>query len=81
MKTSTLLAMISAATLLLAGCMPHANNKLDAEIEKDVSQALNTPEIDNSATGSLWANGGAGLLTDPKATRIGDLVTVLVSEN
>ena len=81
MKTSTLLAMISAATLLLAGCMPHANPSLEAEIEKDVSQALNTPETDNSATGSLWANGGAGLLTDPKATSIGDLGTVLVSEN
>ncbi|GAV19429.1 flagellar L-ring protein precursor FlgH [Mariprofundus micogutta] len=81
MKTSTLLILISAASLLLAGCMPRANKALDAEIEKDVNTALSTPETDNSATGSLWANGGAGFLTDPKATRVGDLVTVLVSEN
>jgi len=81
MKTSTLAILITAASLLMAGCMPRADVRLDAQIEKDVNTALNMPEVDNSGSGSLWGNGGMGLLSDPKANRIGDLVTVLVSEN
>lgn len=81
MKTSTLIILISSASILMAGCMPRADVRLNAQIEKDVNTALNMPEVDNSANGSLWGDGGMGLLSDPKATRVGDLVTVLVSEN
>jgi len=81
MKPSTLITFISVASILLAGCMPRADARLDAQVEKDVNTALNMPEPDNSSTGSLWGNGGMGLLSDPKATRVGDLITVLVSEN
>ncbi|RME86350.1 MAG: flagellar basal body L-ring protein FlgH [Zetaproteobacteria bacterium] len=36
--------------------------------------------VSAEATGSLWA-GQSGLLADAKASRVGDLVTVLVNEN
>jgi len=76
MKKWALLGCIA----LLAGCMPRA-----AEIERDphgdeVEQALLQAQPEPSTTGSIWSQ-GSGLLSDPKASRVGDLVTVLIRED
>jgi len=68
------------AIFVLAGCMPRT-----AEIERDphadeVERALASARAQVSTTGSLWS-GGAGLLADPKASHVGDLVTVLIRED
>ncbi|RMH51144.1 MAG: flagellar basal body L-ring protein FlgH [Zetaproteobacteria bacterium] len=68
------------ALLLVSGCMPRA-----ASVTKDpkrpiVEQALRTPMVSHTEKGSLWNNAGSRLFTDPKASRVGDLVTVLVQE-
>jgi flagellar L-ring protein precursor FlgH len=76
-----LATLLLGASLALAGCMPRADTDASAKQAQLVEEALSTPIADTSHTGSLWANGGAGLLSDPKASRVGDLVTVLVSEN
>lgn len=81
MKTSTITTILALSFFVLSGCMPRPD-AVSEDIHKDeVNQALNTPSPDFSETGSLWAGGGVGLLTDPKANRVGDLVTVLVQEN
>ena len=81
MKPSTLIALLALTSVTFTGCMPQQINTLDDEEKATVNQALTAPVADTSGSGSLWANGGAGLLSDPKAARVGDLVTVLVQEN
>jgi len=81
MNTTTIACLLLAASLSMTGCMPRANQEASEKQKQAVEQALNTPTPDTSDTGSLWANGGAGLLSDPKAAKVGDLITVLVSEN
>lgn len=80
MKISTLLCTLALASLSLGGCMPKKDIVTEQE-KTAVDQALNAQHETSSATGSLWANGGSGLLSDSKAANIGDLVTVLISEN
>jgi len=72
--------LLLAASLAMTGCMPRVNKEASEQQKKAVEKALNTTIPDTSDAGSLWANGGSGLLSDPKAARVGDLVTVLVSE-
>ena len=67
--------------LMLGACT--ASKK---EVTKDVNKpvvdhALQTIEMKNTRTGSLWNNSGSTMFTDPKAHRVGDLVMVLVQEN
>jgi len=81
MNITTMGCLIAAASIAITGCMPRANKIADEKQHQAVEQALNAQLPDSSRTGSLWANGGNGLLSDPKAARVGDLVTVLVSEN
>jgi len=81
MNTTTIVCLLLLSSMTITGCMPRADKEASALQKQQVEQALNTPIPDTSQSGSLWAGGGAGLLTDPKATRVGDLVTVLVSEN
>jgi len=78
---ATMACLVAASAIAISGCMPRADKEADERQYQAVEQALNTALPDASRTGSLWANGGAGLLSDPKAARVGDLVTVLVSEN
>lgn len=80
MKSSTLIALLALASFTFTGCMPHTTGDLDDEEKATLEHALNAQQADTSNSGSLWANGGAGLLSDPKAARLGDLVTVLVQE-
>ncbi|MDX8406553.1 MAG: flagellar basal body L-ring protein FlgH [Mariprofundus sp.] len=81
MKIKTILCLLSLAPIALGGCMPRIDKSADNEQKQKVDQALATPSMDSSHSGSLWAGGGAGLLSDSKASQIGDLVTVLVSES
>ncbi|MDQ6992434.1 MAG: flagellar basal body L-ring protein FlgH [Mariprofundus sp.] len=81
MKLSHIFYLLTLAPLTLAGCMPHIDKATDDSHKISVEQALNTPTENTSHSGSLWGGGGAGLLADSKASRIGDLVTVLISEN
>ncbi|NWF38787.1 flagellar basal body L-ring protein FlgH [Mariprofundus sp. NF] len=80
MKSSTLITLLALSSFTFTGCMPHASSALNEEEKATVEHALNAQQADTSHAGSLWANGGAGLLSDPKAARLGDLVTVLVQE-
>jgi len=74
-------SICSAALLLLSACTPTAHSiTQDANLEL-VEQAMHSPKADHTETGSLWNNTGAAMFTDPKAHAVGDLVTVLVSEN
>ena len=55
------------------------------EITKDLNKpmidlALQSNEISNNTTGSLWNNSGSTMFTDPKAHKVGDLVMVMVQE-
>jgi len=81
MNIRTTLCLLSIAPIILGGCMPRIDKTVDAQQKQIVNQALATPTEDTSRSGSLWAGGGAGLLSDSKASHIGDLVTVLVSES
>jgi len=81
MNIRTALCLISIAPIILGGCMPRVDKATETQQKQIVDQALATPTEDTSHSGSLWAGGGAGLLSDAKASRVGDLVTVLVSES
>jgi len=73
--------VLVAGLIVMSGCMPRVDTAANVKQQQAVDQALNTPAPAPSQTGSLWANGGAGFLSDSKAARVGDLVTVIVSEN
>jgi len=81
MNIATITCLLTVSAMAVTGCMPRADKVANAKQHQAVEQALNTQAPDTSRTGSLWAGGGNGLLSDPKAARVGDLVTVLVSEN
>ncbi|GMR00552.1 MAG: flagellar basal body L-ring protein FlgH [Zetaproteobacteria bacterium] len=65
--------------LLLSACMPGISSVTHDKHAGEVQKALNQPMPDVNKTGSLWA-GSTSLFTDAKARRVGDLITVLVSE-
>jgi len=77
----SLICLLSATLLFASGCMPRLDKEANQKHQMEIDQALNTPIPDTSQTGSLWGNGGAGFLSDSKAERVGDLVTVVISEN
>jgi len=81
MNTTSMIGLLAAATIGIAGCMPRMDTATSDQQKQNAEKALATPHAHSSSTGSLWANGGMGFLSDPKAARVGDLVTVLVSEN
>ncbi len=65
--------------LLLSACMPSISSVTHDKHAGEVQKALSQPMPDVNKTGSLWA-GNVSLFTDAKARRVGDLITVLVSE-
>ncbi|MDQ6998999.1 MAG: flagellar basal body L-ring protein FlgH [Mariprofundus sp.] len=73
--------LLTVSMSLVSGCMPRVDSKANAQQKQEVDQALSTPTPDTSQNGSLWGNGGAGFLSDSKAAQVGDLVTIIVSEN
>lgn len=81
MNIRTTLCLLSIAPIIFGGCMPRVDKVANEQQKQVVNQALATPSEDTSSSGSLWAGGGAGLISDSKASRVGDLVTVLVSES
>jgi len=80
MNIATMTCLATAAAITVSGCMPRIDRVADKKQRQAVEQALNAPSPKASSAGSLWSNSGFGLLSDPKAARVGDLVTVLVSE-
>jgi len=81
MKTTSTICLLAAVSISMTACMPRVDTAANEKQQIDVEKALNTTHSNTSSTGSLWANGGIALLSDPKAAQVGDLVTVLVSEN
>jgi len=81
MKATSTICLLAIAAIGMTGCMPRMDKTANEKQQMNVEKALDTPHAHTSSTGSLWVNGGMGLLSDPKAARVGDLVTVLVSEN
>lgn len=65
--------------LLLSSCMPGTYSVTHDKHAKEAQKALNRAMPNVNKTGSLWA-GRSSLFTDAKAHRVGDLITVLVSE-
>ena len=74
-------SLLAASMVVVSGCMPRVDSQANQQQKQEVDRALNTPIPDTSQSGSLWGNGGAGFLSDSKAARVGDLVTIIVSEN
>jgi len=81
MNNALIVAALAVVSMGMTACMPRVNQVEVGKQESMAERALSTPHADTSNSGSLWYNGGIGLLSDPKAGRVGDLVTVLVSEN
>jgi len=79
LKSSTRLALLLAGSGLMAACMPSAYSVTHDKHAGDVEQSLAQQMPDASQTGSLWS-GNRGLFTDAKAREVGDLLTILVSE-
>jgi len=66
--------------VVLPSCMPSVKSVMTDEHRETVDAALQAPLSDPSITGSLWAGNDAQIFTDPKAHKVGDLVTILVQE-
>jgi len=72
--------MVSSTLLMLSACMPTVKSVTTDVNKPVVLQALNQPLPVASKTGSLWSEGSIDIFSDPKATHVGDLVTILVNE-
>jgi len=70
-----------ASFSLLAACAPTVHSITKDNNLEIVEKAMHAPRPDHTEAGSLWSNTGAMIFSDPKANAVGDLVTVLVSEN
>jgi len=81
MSTLITACLLATSMVFVSGCMPRIDIQANEEQKKQVNEALNSLMPDTSQSGSLWASGGAGFLSDSKAARVGDLVTVIISEN
>ena len=69
---------------LLSACATTTPSSYEVKTDKHldlVEKAMHARKDNHVASGSLWNNTGATMFTDPKAHAVGDLVTVLVSEN
>ncbi|MDX8392196.1 MAG: flagellar basal body L-ring protein FlgH [Mariprofundaceae bacterium] len=71
--------LLLSTFVLLSGCMPSAYQTTIDKHADEIEKALAQPTPDASSTGSLWT-GNKGLFTDAKAREVGDLLTILVSE-
>ncbi|PHR29426.1 MAG: flagellar biosynthesis protein FlgH [Desulfotalea sp.] len=74
MKKLILLLLVS---LLLSGCI--TKQRAPIIIQEPLEDIFNSKEIPKES-GSLWNQSNGSMFTDRKAQRIGDLVTVLISE-
>ncbi len=75
----SLAAAVLTIAMLASGCMPSIRSVTTDRHAGEVEKALSQPIPDANKTGSLWAN-SSSLFTDAKARRVGDLITILVSE-
>ncbi len=80
MKTGVRVIACVVALFLVSGCMPRASSVTEDKNKPVVDRAMRAPVLAHTEAGSLWNNSGNRLFTDPKASHVGDLVTVLVSE-
>ena len=72
--------LLSLLLIVLPSCMPSANSVMTDTHKESVDAALQMPISDPTTTGSLWAGNDTQIFTDPKAHKVGDLVTILVQE-
>jgi len=72
------------AALLLAGCASMGGQEELENIDKDVSKSqANAPEARARRTneGSLWGRNQQEVFSDNKASQVGDIITVKLTEN
>ena len=81
MNTLITVCLLATSMVFVSGCMPRVDTQANEQQKQQVDEALDSLMPDTTQTGSLWGNGGAGFLSDSKAARVGDLVTVVISEN
>ncbi len=68
-----------ALSMLATACMPNIASVTHDRHADEINRALNQPLPNANKTGSLWGLSGS-LFSDAKAHRVGDLVTIKVSE-
>jgi flagellar L-ring protein FlgH len=82
------LLLATSAVSLLAGCstydrLTHLGQDPKLSPMKSPSQQVSVPmpppPADPRASGSLWQTGAHGFFHDPRATRVGDVLTVTIS--
>jgi len=66
------------STILVSGCA--SDNSSPIVIQEPLEEIYDSKEIKNES-GSLWNQNNGSMFTDRKAQRVGDIVTVLISES
>lgn len=64
--------------LLLTSCAGSKNSKT-VEIPEPLEE-IKSPEVGHHTPGSLWSSDNSSMFSDHKAQNVGDIVTVLISE-
>ncbi len=71
------LAYLLLGSLLLSGCA--SENQSPIVIQEPLEEIYDSKDI-HQESGSLWNENNGSMFTDRKAQRVGDIVTVLISE-
>ena len=69
--------LLFCATLLLSSC---AGQKQQTVQIPEPLEEMKNPEMGQHTPGSLWSNSQSSMFSDHKAQNVGDIVTVLISE-
>lgn len=77
MKLKTQLFCCLGMALLLSSCAPTSNKVV--EIPEPLEDTK-TAAAETRTPGSLWSKGNASIFSDHKARNIGDIVTIIISE-
>lgn len=73
--------LVTMTAVMLVGCMPSKQAIMKDRNKYLVDSSLqHNPLPDPKKTGSLWTGASTRILSDPKAHKVGDLVTVLIHE-